>query len=108
MLTGVSARDLPSHRFNTRPVGTGPFVLSEISSQRALLVPNPRFFGRKRPYLAASSFDSILPTNTLLTAYRTGQIMGISEVPPHLFPEVTRIPGLNTYSARISGATWCI
>jgi peptide/nickel transport system substrate-binding protein len=103
VLAAVPAGALTTHAFNTHPVGTGPFVLSEISTRRAVLVPNPRYFGRKRPYLAAIEFRFYPTHEHLLTAYRAGEIMGISDVPPHLFPQVARIPELNVYSARISG-----
>jgi peptide/nickel transport system substrate-binding protein len=102
-LNAVAARDLPTHRFNTHPVGTGQFMLSEISVQRALLVPNPRYFGHKRPYLEGIEFRFYPTYEQLLTAYQAEEIMGISYVPPYLFPQASRIPSLNVYSARISG-----
>jgi peptide/nickel transport system substrate-binding protein len=103
LLGTVTAQTLTTHSFNTHPVGTGPFMLSDISTRRAVLVPNPRYFGRKRPYLAAIEMRFYPTHENLLTAYQAGEIMGISEVPPHLFPQVARFPDLNVYSARISG-----
>ena len=103
LLSGIAARDLPSHRFNTHPVGTGPFTLTEISVRRATLVPNPRFFGQKRPYLEGIEFRFYPTYEQLLTAYQSGEIMGISYIPPYLFPRVAGISSLNVYSARISG-----
>jgi peptide/nickel transport system substrate-binding protein len=103
VLAGVPARDLTTHRFNTHPVGTGPFTLTDISVRHATLVPNPRFFGQKRPYLAGIEFRFYPTHEQLVTAYEAGEIMGISYVPPYIFPQAARIPSLNIYSARMSG-----
>jgi peptide/nickel transport system substrate-binding protein len=103
VLDGVAARDLPSHGFNAQPVGTGPFILTGISATHAVLVPNPRYFGKQRPYLESIEFRYYPSYERLLTAYQTDEIMGISYVPPYLFPQAAQIASLNLYSARISG-----
>jgi peptide/nickel transport system substrate-binding protein len=103
VLGGVAARDLLTHRFNTHPVGTGPFMLTGISTTRATLVPNPRYFGKQHPYLETIEFRFYTSYERLLTAYRAGEIMGISYIPPYLFPQAASISSLNLYSARMSG-----
>lgn len=103
ILQGVPIQELATHRFNTYPVGTGPFMVAEISTRRARLVPNPRHFARKRPYLEALELHFYPSYEHLPTAYEQGDILGLSYVPPYLFPEITRFPQLNLYNARTSG-----
>jgi len=111
VLGGVSARDLLTHPFNTQPIGTGPFLLEGISAERALVVPNPRYVPppgreaarREQPYLAGMEFHFYPTYERLLTAYESGEIQGISYVPPYLFPEAADFDTLNLYSARLSG-----
>jgi peptide/nickel transport system substrate-binding protein len=109
-LTGLSARDLLTHPFNTQPIGTGPFILQTISAAQALLVPNPRYVSppgrdvrREQPYLAGIEFRFYPDYQRLLTAYQSGEIVGISTVPSYLFPEAAALESLNLYSARLSG-----
>ncbi len=110
VLGDVAARDLLHHPFNSHPIGTGPFLLEHISAERALLVPNPRYVSppgrnirREQPYLAGVEFRFYPSYERLLTAYRAGEIQGISYVPPYLFPEAAASTSLNLYSARLSG-----
>ncbi len=111
VLNGVLARDLPAHPFNIHPIGTGPFLLSEISAERALLVPNPRYVpsaqsstrGDQQPYLAGIEFRFYPSYERLLTAYQAGEIQGISYVPPNLYSQAAKLSSLNLYSAQLSG-----
>jgi peptide/nickel transport system substrate-binding protein len=110
-LGDVSARDLLTHPFNTQPIGTGPFLLEGISAEQALLVPNSRYVPppgredarREQPYLSGIEFRFYPTYERLLTAYQSGDIQGISYVPPYLFPEAAALDSLNLYSARLSG-----
>lgn len=102
VLRGVPARILRSHLFNARPIGTGPFLLTDISPERARLVPNPLHFRGRRPYLIGIEFRFYPSYERLLSAYRAGEILGISYVPPGLFREVAGLDTLNLYSARLA------
>jgi peptide/nickel transport system substrate-binding protein len=109
VLGSVLARDLPAHSFNMHPIGTGPFVLQTISSERVMLVPNPYYASppgrnvrREKPYLAGLEFRFYPTYERLLTAYQAGDIQGISYVPPYLFPDAAALEPLNLYSARVS------
>jgi peptide/nickel transport system substrate-binding protein len=113
VLNGVLARDLPTQPFNVHPIGTGPFLLSDISAERASLVPNPRYVplaesparaaSNKPPYLAGIEFRFYPSYERLLTAYQAGEIQGISYLPPDLFPQAAKLTSLNLYSAQLSG-----
>ncbi|MDP2949244.1 MAG: ABC transporter substrate-binding protein [Chloroflexota bacterium] len=43
-LEGLSADSLSISPFNEQPIGTGPFILRELDSQRALLESNPSYY----------------------------------------------------------------
>jgi peptide/nickel transport system substrate-binding protein len=103
VLEGVGAQQLATHSFNAHPIGTGPFMLTEISTKHAVLVPNPRHFRNQQPFLSGIEFRFYDTHEQLLTAYQEGEILGISEVPPYLLPQAASIPTLNLYSARLSG-----
>ena len=109
VLGDVSAHDLLTHPFNVQPIGTGPFLLESISSDRALLIPNPRYVSspgrnvrREQPYLASIEFRFYPTYERLLTAYQNDEIQGISYVPPHVFPEAAQRSSLNLFNARLS------
>jgi peptide/nickel transport system substrate-binding protein len=109
ILGSVLARDLLTQPFNMHPIGTGPFVLKDISPERVALVPNPHYASppgrnvrREKPYLAGLEFRFYPTYERLLTAYQAGDIQGISYVPPYLFPEAAAMQSLNLYSARVS------
>jgi peptide/nickel transport system substrate-binding protein len=111
VLGDVPARDLLTSSFNTGPIGTGPFLLEDISAERALLVPNPRYVpppGRKdvrreQPFLAGLELRFYPSYERLLTAYEAGEIQGVSYVPPYLLPNAAALDSLNFFSARLSG-----
>jgi peptide/nickel transport system substrate-binding protein len=111
VLGDVSARDLPSHPFNTQPIGTGPFVLESISAEQALVAPNPRYVPppgrqdarREKPYLAGIAFRFYPTYERLITAYQAGDIQGIGYLPPYLISQAAELDSLNLYSARLSG-----
>ncbi|GAB4538675.1 MAG: peptide ABC transporter substrate-binding protein [Anaerolineae bacterium] len=111
ILRGVSAGELPGHPFNAHPIGTGPFVLESISTERALLVPNPRYTAppgnkdarREQPYLTGIEFRFYPTYERVLTAYRAGEVQGVGYVPPDLLPQAAALGTLNIYSARLSG-----
>jgi len=102
VLRGVSAHALRGHLFNSHPVGTGPFMLTDISPERVRLVPNPLHFRGQRPYLIGIEFRFYPSYERLLSAYRAGEVLGISRVPPHLFPEAAALDTLNLYSTRLA------
>jgi len=103
ILRDVPAQQLATHSFSVHPIGTGPFMLTDISTKHATLVPNPRHFRNKQPFLAGLEFRFYESYEQLLAAYQSGEILGISYVPPYLLPEAASMPTLGLYSARLSG-----
>jgi peptide/nickel transport system substrate-binding protein len=102
LLRDVPARDLLNHSFNLQPVGAGPFKLDEVNSKFARLSRNPFYTGPK-PRLAGLELRFYPSYQATITAYRSGEVQGISYIPPHAIPAVQNLEGLNLYTARLSG-----
>lgn len=66
--------DLNRHPLNAKPLGTGPFRFAEWKrGEKIVLKANPDYF-MGRPYLDQVVFKVIPQSQTLLAAYRTGQL----------------------------------
>lgn len=105
LLQDVSAADLPTAQFSRQPIGTGPFVLDELTTDTATLTPNPRYYGQ-RPYLGTLQFkfyqDGI---EAALAAYERGEVEGIYQVTPELLQRARALPKLSLSSAQLAGMT---
>jgi peptide/nickel transport system substrate-binding protein len=104
LLGTVPAGLLPSSQFNLRPVGTGPFMLSEMSAQHAILETNPHWY-RRRPYLDKIEFVFYPDYPSIFVAHERGDVSGISRVWPDYLDDVREGESLNMYSAPLSGYT---
>ena len=104
ILKDVTAADLPQAPFNRHPIGTGPFLLDELTVDHATLSPNPRFAG-PRPYLGNLDFKFYPDTESLFAAYGRGEIEGISQISPENIVQARATRSLTLYSARLSGYT---
>lgn len=109
ILKGVSASELPGHPFNTRPIGTGPFVVDEVVNagghiSQITLSANPTYSGR-RPYLSKVQFRFYPDHASVMAAYEAGEIQGIGRVWPTDLSRVRAEPHLNLFSALSSEIT---
>ncbi|MCB9078424.1 MAG: peptide ABC transporter substrate-binding protein [Anaerolineaceae bacterium] len=102
ILGSMPARDLLNHPFNLKPIGTGPFKLDEVNTQFARLVNNPLYAGKK-PRLAQMALRFYSSFDEALAAYKTGEIQGISTIPPEAIADVQNLETLNLYTALLSG-----
>jgi peptide/nickel transport system substrate-binding protein len=100
----VPVAEMMNSQYNTRPVGTGPFALKEITATRADFVPNPRYPGPE-PYLSGLSFRFYPDHQSLLPAYERGEIDGISWLWPTDMDTVSTWEDLQVFSAPMSGYT---
>ena len=100
----VPVAEMMNSQYNTRPVGTGPFELKEITATRAEFVPNARYPGPE-PYLTGLTFRFYPDHQSLLSAYERGEIDGISWIWPADTDTVTRWDDLQLFSAPMSGYT---
>jgi peptide/nickel transport system substrate-binding protein len=104
ILEDVPVVDLSRHPFNLQPVGTGPFRLLEASTEHALLEANPYWYGHK-PYLSRVEFKFYPDYESIVTAYKRGEVEGISQVILSELDEIRREEKLNLFSAPVSGYT---
>ena len=104
LLQDVSAADLPTAQFSRQPIGTGPFILEELTTEGATLTPNPRYFGQ-RPYLGTLQFVFYRDYESVLAAYERGEVEGISQVTPELLNQARGLEKLDLQSAQLAGMT---
>ncbi len=103
LLGNVAAADLPQAEFSTQqPIGTGMFMVDNISPDRVVMVANPDFWGPK-PYLDSVEFWFFGDWNGLLVDYERGEIQGFHPPSPQDLPELARMPNLQLYSAQSAG-----
>lgn len=105
LLQDISAADLPTAQFSRQPIGTGPFVLDELTSDHASLSPNPRYYGQ-RPYLGTLQFHFYEGGDeAVLAAYERGEVEGVARVTPELLTRARALDKLSLQSAQLSGMT---
>ena len=65
--------------FNTKPVGTGPYQITELNEQHAVLSANPRYFGG-RPFLDSLELRFYANNQLARAALIRGEIQGLGAV----------------------------
>ena len=103
LLGNVAAADLLYHDFSTRnPVGTGMFMVDEVTTDQVVLAASPGYWGPK-PYVDRVEFWFYADWDGLLEDYQRGEIQGLH--PPGLeeLSELEEVPGLQFYSAQSAG-----
>ena len=80
-LVGVGYNDLARSSFNQRPIGAGPFRVSEVDARQVVLLRNDDYYKirpeRTRPYLDRIVLRSYPATSEALTALSRGEIDGV-------------------------------
>lgn len=104
LLKDVPPAEMFQNAFNRRPVGTGPFQLTEITSSHVFLDLNPRFYGT-RPYLARIQFKFYPDFESILTAYNRQEVEGISRILPADLAKAGATSNLKLYNSRLAGYT---
>jgi len=103
LLSNVSAADLPYHDFsNVNPVGTGMFVVEQVTEDQVILVANPEYWGPK-PNLERVEFWFYSDWAGLVEDYQRGAIQGLHPSDLEQLAELKKLPGLQFYSAESAG-----
>ena len=100
----VPVAQMRESQFNTRPVGTGPFQLGQISATRIELAVNPRYHGAV-PYLTGLAFRFYPDHQSLLPAFDRGEIDGVSSIWPAEIDAAAKRENLQLFTAPLSGYT---
>ena len=103
LLSDVLPADLPSSEFSTQhPIGTGMFEIEDVTPDRITLTANPDFWG-PHPYLQKLEIWSFGDWDSMVAAYKRGDIQGIYRVSPQYLSELAQLPDLQLYSAQQAG-----
>jgi peptide/nickel transport system substrate-binding protein len=100
----VPVAQMMSSQLNTRPVGTGPFQLSQIMATRIELTPNPRYHGPV-PFLTGLTVRFYPDHQSLVPAYERGEIDSISWIWPEEIDRASAHKDMQIFSAPMSGYT---
>jgi peptide/nickel transport system substrate-binding protein len=96
----LAGKDLNHDIYNDRPIGTGPFMVSEFRrGQHVVLDRNPHYWGRDEsgaalPYLDRIVFRIIPDSNTMGTLLRAGEIMLAPRIPYMLAKQLQGLAGI--------------
>ncbi|NLX43156.1 MAG: peptide ABC transporter substrate-binding protein [Chloroflexi bacterium] len=104
ILGSVDVARLSQSTYNAMPVGTGPYKVDDIDSQRIVLVRNDGYYGA-RPYLDRLELYFYPDADALLEARQRGEIMGMGRILPRQLAAVQEDEDLTLYSAPLSGYT---
>jgi len=109
MLAGLSASELIDAEFNLQPVGSGPFRFDTLLSENGQITgvglsSFEDYFGDK-PFIEQVVFRYYQDSQAALSAYRNGDVQGISVITSDVLPEVLADPELNLYTGRLPQLT---
>jgi peptide/nickel transport system substrate-binding protein len=83
----LQGKDLNTDGYNTKPLGTGPFVISEFKrGQYVIADRNPRYWrkdaqGTQLPYLDRMVFNLVPDASAMVTRIRAGEILLAYNIP---------------------------
>lgn len=75
LLDNIAPKDLAKAPFNARPVGTGPYRVTDVAVDRVTLEANPDYYGG-RPLLASIVFRFFRDDQALASALAANQVNG--------------------------------
>mgnify|MGYP000864041965 FL=1 len=102
VLGSVDVSVLSRSAYNATPIGTGPFAVEDIDSQRIVLARYEGYYGA-RPYLDRLELYFHPDSASVLEARKRGEIMGMGRVGAQQIAQVQQDPELELYSAPLSG-----
>jgi peptide/nickel transport system substrate-binding protein len=105
LLGDVSARDLPAHRFSVQPVGTGPYRVKEVRTDRIVLEAAPTYYG-PRPHLSRILFRVYPNQKTILTALERDEVEGVPMVEPEDAARLANEKDVVVYTAPQASLTY--
>jgi peptide/nickel transport system substrate-binding protein len=102
ILGSVNVSLLSQSTFNAIPVGSGPFRVEDIDSQRIVLARHEQFYGDS-PYLERLEFYFYPDAATAVDARARDEVMGIGRVGPQQMLAIQQDEHTKLYSAPLSG-----
>lgn len=91
--------------FNLKPIGSGPYRFDRLETDQGkviglVLKSFDNYYGKKS-YIDQIAFKFYPDAKTALSAFKEGELMGISQITSDVLPEVLKDPKLNLYTSRL-------
>lgn len=103
----LEGKDLNTDSYNQKPLGTGPFVVSDwAKGQYVITKRNPLYWrkdasGQQLPYLDSIVFKIIPDANTAVTQLKSGEVQMAYNVPYSQVESLKQVAGLKILKNRI-------
>jgi peptide/nickel transport system substrate-binding protein len=109
LLGDLSIEEIIDSGFNVNPVGSGPYRFEQMIVEEGQIVgvalrAFPDYYG-KAPFIEQFNFRYYPDAAAALEAFRRGDILGISQVPLDILPEVLQEPELSLHTGRLPDVT---
>ena len=109
LLDSVAADKLASTGFNLAPVGTGPYKFDHLTIENGniagvVLTASKTYFGQV-PFIDQIVFRYYPNSQAALTAYQSGEVLGISQITQDVLPSALAETNLALYSSRMPRLT---
>lgn len=106
LLKGIRATELTETEFNLKPIGSGPFRLTEVEFENGaitgiLLEPFPDYY-LEAPYLGHVQLRFYPDQQAVLDAYASEETEGIAHLQATDLQRLPLLPGLNLFSAQLA------
>lgn len=105
LLSSLTADQLSNTDFNLAPVGSGPYKFDHLTIENGqitgvVLTVSDKYYGTI-PFVEQIVFRYYPTPDLALKAYKSGEVLGISQVPSDLFASACSDPNLSCYSSRM-------
>ena len=109
LLESTAASQLSNASFNLAPVGSGPYKFDHLVVEGGkiagvVLTVSGNYY-KQTSYMEQIVFRYYPDANTALSAYKTGEVLGISQITPDVLPTALAEPNLSLYSSRMPRLT---
>jgi peptide/nickel transport system substrate-binding protein len=109
LLESIPPAELVNAPFNLKPVGTGPFqfdnLIVEDGKVSGVVLTAFEDYYAKKPFLQQIVLQSYPDSQTAMSAYDQGEVMGVSQVPSETLSQALNNPTLSLYTSRLPRQT---
>lgn len=98
LLSGIDAKNVKLAEFNTKPVGTGPYVFvrfDQIGTQTEVILESNKTYAIHRPYIDQVRLIMYDDEDTLYKGLERRQVSGVADVPLSKGSAVSKLANLN-------------
>ena len=107
MLSKQAFEKMGAKDFDSMPVGTGPFRITEfIRDDHITMVRNENYWRKGYPYLDKIVTRIIADPNTRFAALRTGEVQMMYDIPSEMVPLIEKAPGVTYLKSEPCSFVW--